>query len=122
MSELKFAYVYLVYYLDERASNIEIFHDMHPVPCTSFERACLIATTHGVPLGRLREINKGSLWRLGNYWIHREALIDSDNHGLEFVISGMRSDVPHIRGIIPLDEAIEQYRPRTPHDESEAQS
>jgi len=109
-NEFKFAYVYLVYYLDEHATAIQIFHDVHPVPCTSFERACHIATSHGVSITELREIHHGSLWRLGNYWIHREPLID-DDHGLEFEISGASSDDPRVSGTIPLDEAMEKYRP-----------
>lgn len=110
-NEFKLAYVYLVYYLDEHATAMQIWHDMSPVPCTSFRRACDFATTHGVSITELREINRGRLWRLGNYWIHREPLIDSYDHGLEFEISGASSNDPRASGTIPLDEAMEKYRP-----------
>lgn len=77
----QFAYVYVVYYLDPHEEGWKIHNDMGFMVCTTLERAFLVAKQHGEK--ELREINGGRLWQAGNYWIYREAIIDSGKVGLE---------------------------------------
>jgi hypothetical protein len=79
------AYVYVVYYLDVDDKPENILRETHPVVCTSLRRAAMFVKPR-IEQSELREINKGTLWRHGNYWIERCHVIDSFDHGLEWEV------------------------------------
>lgn len=85
-SVISFAYVYVMYYYDLNAdSMMDRMHQVQPVVFTSMRRCqdLLNIKAKGV---ELVEIDSDHLWRAGNYWIQREAVIDSYDHGLEFEV------------------------------------
>lgn len=94
-----FAYVYVVYYYDlHEESLLAKMQQVHPVVFTSMRRVQdLIAQKTGSR--DLEEINSGNLWKSGNYWVHREPVIDSYDEGLEYEI---RENARTVTGQMPL--------------------
>lgn len=95
------AYVYVVYYLDVNDKPENILRETQPVVCTSLRRATTFVKP-SVEVDKLHEINKGTLWRHGNYWIERCAIIDSFDHGLEWEVHHHDGSEKRETGTLPL--------------------
>lgn len=80
-----FAYVYVVYYYDPHETDIQQRYMQVDIVVFSSFRRCLDLTEPKTNNAELQEISKNVRWRQGNYWIERHAIIDSYNHGLDFV-------------------------------------
>lgn len=100
-STTQFGYVYVVYYLDPTQEGYKILHDHGMMVCTTLRRALLVAEQHGAT--SVREINLGRMWQAGNYWVERQAIIDSDEVGIEFEITEHGGNHKHVIGSIPLE-------------------
>jgi hypothetical protein len=82
-----FVYVYVLYYYDPDETELhERLQQVQPVVCATLARAMItVRMKTALPL---QEINKDTLWRIGNYWIDRQPIIpDHDNPGLEHEIA-----------------------------------
>jgi len=78
-----FVYVYIVYYYDiDAETRFDRLHQCQPIPCASLKRAAGFVQPK-IEVNQLTEINRGQMWRHGNYWIERQPIIDSYDEGLE---------------------------------------
>lgn len=76
------AYVYLVYYYDPSISGIfERMRSVDPIPVTTFANAMRLI--EGKTHDPIIEITPSRRWRIGNYWIDRQEILDIGDAGIE---------------------------------------
>ena len=104
MNPTHFVYVYVLYYYNPNETDLfERLHEVQPAVFATRERAMMaVAEPITVPV---QEINRYSLWRIGNYWIHRLPIIpDHTTPGLEHEVVDWTPYNSKLTDRVPLPE------------------